>query len=74
MDYKLLIVAISNLYDFTLCSIQTDNEDVFGGWSRESPVTALPYKICFGQIGRVFPELRFNDFSYVNLQWLTNAE
>jgi len=33
-----------------------------------------PNKICFVQIGQVVPELCANNFTYVNLQWLTNAE
>ena len=41
---------------------------------KESPVIALPNKIYFAQIGQVVPELRSNNFSCVNLQWLTNAE
>ena len=75
-----LQVAISNLCDSTFCSIKicmnakTPDEDVFVGWSRESPVIALSNKICFVQIGQVVPELCVNNFTYVNLQWLTNAE
>ena len=79
MCLELLWVAISNLCDSTFCSIKflmqkTPDEDVFVGWSQESPVIALSNKICFMQIGQVVPELCVNNFSYVNLQWLTNAE
>ena len=50
-----------------------DNEEIFVGRWWESPVIALQNKTCFGQIRCVCPELCINNFSYVNLQWLTRT-
>ena len=62
-------VAISNLCDSTFCSIKNLNAKLL--MKMKSPFIAL---ICFVQIGQVVPQLCINNFTYVNLQWLTNVE
>ena len=76
----ILMLAISNLYDFTRFSIKVLMQKLTLKMSslvdheKAQSVTALPNKICFAQIRQVLSELHANNFSDVNLQWLTNTE
>ena len=77
--FELQALAISNLCDSTFCSVKILMQKLLMKMSllvdhKKAQSIDLSNKICFVQIGQVVPELCVNNFTYINLQWLTNAE